>query len=47
MTPPEDGEATPRNEVDDVRWLTLDRALETLTYERDREIVRRLGERWG
>jgi 8-oxo-dGTP diphosphatase len=45
MTPPEDAEATPRNEVDDVRWLTLDRALETLTYERDREIVRRLAAR--
>jgi 8-oxo-dGTP diphosphatase len=47
MTPPEGGEATPQNEVDDVRWLTLDRALETLSYERDREIVRRLAARPG
>ena len=45
MTPPEGGEATPQNEVDDVRWLPLDRALETLSYERDREIVRRLAAR--
>lgn len=47
MTPPERGEATPQNEVDDVRWLTLDRAVDTLSYERDREIVRRLRERSG
>ena len=42
MTPREGAEAAPQNEVDDVRWLTRQRALETLSYGRDREIVERL-----
>ena len=31
----ESGVAQPRNEVDAVRWVSLDRAFEMLTYERD------------
>ncbi|MGZ4280595.1 MAG: NUDIX hydrolase [Gaiellaceae bacterium] len=42
MTPPEGAEAAPRNEVDDVRWLTRQGALETLSYDRDRKIVEAL-----
>ena len=41
MTPQEGAEAAPQNEVDAVRWLTRRRAIGTLTYERDREIVER------
>jgi 8-oxo-dGTP pyrophosphatase MutT (NUDIX family) len=41
MTPREGPEAAARNEVDAVRWLTPQEALETLTYERDAEIVKR------
>jgi 8-oxo-dGTP pyrophosphatase MutT (NUDIX family) len=36
------GEASPDNEVDEVRWLNRDEALETLTYRRDAEIARRV-----
>jgi 8-oxo-dGTP diphosphatase len=32
--------ALAQNEVDDLAWLTPDEALEHLTYERDREVVR-------
>jgi 8-oxo-dGTP diphosphatase len=42
MTPPEGAEAEPRNEVDGVRWLTRERALDTLSYDRDRKLVERL-----
>jgi 8-oxo-dGTP diphosphatase len=42
MTPQEGAEAAPQNEIDDVRWLTRRRALETLSYDRDREIVESL-----
>jgi 8-oxo-dGTP pyrophosphatase MutT (NUDIX family) len=42
MTPDEGSEASPRNEVDAVRWVTPEAALEALSYARDREIVRRL-----
>jgi hypothetical protein len=42
MTPPEGAEASPRNEVDAVRWLTRERVLEELTYERDAKIVESL-----
>jgi 8-oxo-dGTP diphosphatase len=42
MTPRDDSEAAPRNEIDAVCWLTRARALETLTYVRDREVVARL-----
>jgi 8-oxo-dGTP diphosphatase len=36
------GEAAADNEVDAVRWLTPQEALETLTYGRDAEIVKRV-----
>ena len=42
MTPPAGAQAAPHNEVDDVRWLTRERALRTLSYPRDVEIVERL-----
>jgi 8-oxo-dGTP diphosphatase len=42
MAPPGGAEAAPRNEVDGVRWLTREAALDTLSYERDRKIVERL-----
>ena len=44
MTPPAAAEAAPQNEIDDVRWLTRQRALDTLSYGRDREIVESLSE---
>jgi len=43
MTPQEGAEAAPQNEIDDVRWLKRQRALDTLSYARDRAIVERLG----
>jgi 8-oxo-dGTP pyrophosphatase MutT (NUDIX family) len=39
LTPREGAEPVPQNEVDDVRWLTRERALATLSYSRDRRIV--------
>ena len=43
MTPkPRGAEAAADNEVDAVRWLTRQEALETLTYGRDAEIVKRV-----
>ena len=36
---PTGGVAEPRNEVDAVRWLPLDRAAAVLTYPRDRELL--------
>jgi 8-oxo-dGTP diphosphatase len=33
------GEARPQNEVDDLRWVTREEALEVLTYAHDRELV--------
>jgi 8-oxo-dGTP diphosphatase len=45
MTPRPGAEAAPQNEVDDLRWLTRQRALETLTYERDEEVVERVPRR--
>src|SRR4051794_22878105 len=45
MTPRPGAEAAPRNEVDAVRWLTLADAEQALTYERDREVARRLASR--
>jgi 8-oxo-dGTP diphosphatase len=44
MTPRVGSEAAPRNEVDAVEWVSPDRAIEMLSYGRDREIVARLGE---
>ena len=46
MTPDEGSEASPQNEVDAVRWVTLGGALEALSYARDREVVRRLPSSW-
>ena len=34
-----DGDATPRNEVDDLRWATFEDALALLDYAYDRELV--------
>ena len=42
MTPREGSEPAPQNEVDDVRWLTRQQALETLSYARDRKLVESL-----
>jgi 8-oxo-dGTP pyrophosphatase MutT (NUDIX family) len=42
MTPPEEVDASPQNEVDAVRWLTRERALEALSYGRDRQVIERL-----
>ena len=42
MTPQDGAEAAPQNEIDDVRWLKRQRALDTLSYARDRAIVERL-----
>jgi 8-oxo-dGTP diphosphatase len=42
MRPGEGAEAAAQNEVDAVRWLTPQEALETLTYGRDAEIVKRV-----
>jgi 8-oxo-dGTP diphosphatase len=45
MTPRPGSEASPRNEVDAVHWVSRERAIEMLSYERDREIVARLAGR--
>jgi 8-oxo-dGTP diphosphatase len=42
MTPPDGVEASPQNEVDAVRWLTREQALEALSYGRDRQVIERL-----
>ena len=34
-----EGEFTPDNEVDEMRWVSPDEAAELLTYTRDRELV--------
>jgi 8-oxo-dGTP diphosphatase len=34
-------EMTPANEVDDARWVPIERAAEMLTYEHDRELLQR------
>jgi 8-oxo-dGTP diphosphatase len=39
---PEGGAFTPNDEVDELRWLTLDDAAGILSYERDRDLVTRL-----
>jgi 8-oxo-dGTP diphosphatase len=40
MTPRNEPDAAPHNEVDAVMWVTDGRAIDKLTYARDREIVR-------
>ena len=42
MTPHDGSEASPQNEVDAVRWVTRQAALELLSYGRDRDLVSRL-----
>ena len=37
---PLDGAFRPSDEVDELRWLEPDAALEPLVYEQDRELVR-------
>jgi 8-oxo-dGTP diphosphatase len=37
---PVDGEFTPQDEVDELRWLSPGEAGELLSYERDRELLR-------
>jgi 8-oxo-dGTP pyrophosphatase MutT (NUDIX family) len=39
MTPPAGAEAAPQNEVDAVRWLDWESALDALTYGRDRDVL--------
>lgn len=39
MTPLE-GAFTPNREVDELRWMSFDEALRTLTYEHDRAVLR-------
>jgi 8-oxo-dGTP pyrophosphatase MutT (NUDIX family) len=36
------GRFRPGEEVDELRWLTVEEAVSLLTYERDRELLRRL-----
>jgi len=40
-----EGEFEPGDEVDELRWLPFDDAIELLTYEYDRELVRGAGAR--
>jgi 8-oxo-dGTP diphosphatase len=42
-----DEEPEPRNEVDEVRWVPLEDAAHTLSYERDRELVTLVTTRGG
>ena len=39
------GRFVPNEEIDEVRWLELDAALELLSMDRDRTLLRALGER--
>ncbi len=39
MMDPDGGVAEPRNEVDGVRWVSLEDAAELLTYPRDRDLL--------
>ncbi|MFL5950888.1 MAG: NUDIX hydrolase [Gaiellaceae bacterium] len=39
MTPRAGAEAAPQNEIDDVRWVTVQAALATLSYARDFVVV--------
>jgi 8-oxo-dGTP diphosphatase len=38
------GRFRPNNEVDEVRWLPVERAIAALSYDHDGEVVRALGE---
>ncbi len=37
------GEFTPTSEVDELRWLALEEAMELASYDRDAEVIRSLG----
>ena len=37
---PEDGRFRPTEEVDELRWLSVEDAVAVATYEHDRELVR-------
>jgi 8-oxo-dGTP diphosphatase len=39
---PEDGEFTPNDEVDELRWVSLGEAADELSYEFDRELIGKL-----
>jgi len=41
---PDRDELRPTDEVDDARWLTLEDALDQLSYEHDRDVLRSLRE---
>jgi 8-oxo-dGTP diphosphatase len=41
---PESGEFIPNREVDELRWVAPREALELLSYDRDRDVVRALGD---
>ena len=38
------GQFEPNQEVDDLRWLTVEESLRLLSYDRDRTLLRALGE---
>jgi 8-oxo-dGTP diphosphatase len=42
---PVSGEFEPNNEVDEVRWVTLDEAKELLSYTHDRDLVAQVAQR--
>ena len=44
MMYPIDGVAAPRNEVDAVQWVSIERAVGILTYARDRELLKTFAE---
>jgi polyphosphate kinase len=44
---PTGGSFTPNDEVDEIRWVATDAALEALTYERDRALLRARARRAG
>jgi 8-oxo-dGTP diphosphatase len=43
---PVEGSFSPNDEVDELRWLEVDPALDLLTYDRDRETLRKGVEAW-
>lgn len=44
---PVSGEATARNEIDEVEWLSREDAADRLTYDRDRDVLRSLDQALG
>ena len=43
---PVEGSCSPNDEVDELQWLEVDPALDLLTYDRDRETLRKGVEAW-